>query len=116
MRNANDSPRLPAIRNQILWQGIEGPLQATILKTGLTLVAANPEKEFIGFTSSNVIIKRHVSYTILKSKMVDVVEIASTSRIMSFVHYAQDPLRLPQYLGYTSVEMVGVQGSDIFLK
>ena len=33
--------------------------------------------------------------------MVGVVEIASTSQIMSFVHYAQDSLRLPQYLGYT---------------
>ncbi len=33
--------------------------------------------------------------------MVGVVEIASTSQVMSFVHYAQDLLRLPQYLGYT---------------
>ena len=39
--------------------------------------------------------------------MVDVVELASTSRIMSFVHYAQDPLRLPQYLGYTSINGLG---------
>jgi len=69
----------------------------------VTLDAANPEKEFNDFASSNIIIKRNVSYTILKSKMVDVVELASTSTVMSFVHYAQDRLRLPQYLGYTSV-------------
>jgi hypothetical protein len=79
----------------------------------MTLDAANPEKEFIGFTSSNVIIKRNVSDTILKSKMVDVVELASTSTVMSFVRYAQDRLRLPQYLGYTSIDMVGDVGFEL---
>lgn len=44
-------------------------LAALYLRTVSTLDAANPEKEFIGFTSSIVIIKRNVSYTILKSKI-----------------------------------------------
>jgi hypothetical protein len=38
-----------------------------------------------------------------KYKMVGVVEIASTSQVVSFVHYAQDLLRLPQYPGYTPI-------------
>jgi hypothetical protein len=32
--------------------------------------------------------------------MVGAGEIASPSQVMSFVHYAQNSLRLPQYLGY----------------
>ena len=102
------TPRLPSGARIEATVKLCHPQEAYVLliqqyKNSLTLVAAHPEKEFIGFTSSNIIIKRRVSVTILKSKMVDVVELASTSIVMSFVHYAQDYLRLPQYLGYTSI-------------